>query len=301
MRRLHALACVVPAAPRLTTHGAGDAVLRRLVRADPAAADRLHPAGRPLADAGLPRAAARLDAGADHAPRPSRRARRRCSVAAREAASTPRSAAAATGGDPFAPARRAEARKATLTHQADAARRRGRASRRSRAQIRAALATLPGARSQGRPRRLGREVHAGAARRRPGGADRRAARAVERDLRTHPGHRQRHLDREPDAARDRRAARLRARRRPGRDQPRRSPRPLRVATAGDYDQRLPKLNLAQRQVPIVVKLPDAARARTSALLERLAVPGTRGPVMLGQVADARRSRAARPQIDRYDR
>ena len=41
---------------------------------------------------------------------------------------------------------------------------------------------------------------------------------------------------------------------------------LRVATAGDYDQSLPKLNLAQRQVPIVVKLPDRARAPTSALL-----------------------------------
>jgi multidrug efflux pump subunit AcrB len=38
---------------------------------------------------------------------------------------------------------------------------------------------------------------------------------------------------------------------------------LRIATAGDYDQSMPKLNLAQRQVPIVVKLP-ARRARTSA-------------------------------------
>src|SRR5205085_12470479 len=54
---------------------------------------------------------------------------------------------------------------------------------------------------------------------------------------------------------------------------------LRVATVGDYDQSLPKLNLAQRQVPIVVKLEDSARQAMS-LLERLAVPGTRGPVML---------------------
>jgi multidrug efflux pump subunit AcrB len=33
---------------------------------------------------------------------------------------------------------------------------------------------------------------------------------------------------------------------------------LRIATVGDYDQFLPKLNLSQRQVPIVVKL-DTAR------------------------------------------
>jgi multidrug efflux pump subunit AcrB len=37
---------------------------------------------------------------------------------------------------------------------------------------------------------------------------------------------------------------------------------LRIATVGDYDTGLPKLNLAQRQVPIVVKLQDDARART---------------------------------------
>ena len=62
---------------------------------------------------------------------------------------------------------------------------------------------------------------------------------------------------------------------------------LRIATVGDYDQLLPKLNLAQRQVPIVVQLEDSAR-QDLAVLERLAVPGARGPVMLGQVADARR-------------
>ena len=58
---------------------------------------------------------------------------------------------------------------------------------------------------------------------------------------------------------------------------------LRVATAGDYDQSLAKLNLAQRQVPIVVKLPAEARTDLD-LLSRLAVPGARGPVMLGNVA-----------------
>jgi multidrug efflux pump subunit AcrB len=58
---------------------------------------------------------------------------------------------------------------------------------------------------------------------------------------------------------------------------------LRIATVGDYDSGLAKLNLSQRQVPIVVKLADAARQDLE-LLGRLAVPGTRGPVMLNQVA-----------------
>src|SRR5678815_1702668 len=59
---------------------------------------------------------------------------------------------------------------------------------------------------------------------------------------------------------------------------------LRIATAGDYDVALPKLNLSQRQIPIVVKLRDDAR-RDLSLLERLAVPTSTGhTVMLGQVA-----------------
>jgi multidrug efflux pump subunit AcrB len=74
---------------------------------------------------------------------------------------------------------------------------------------------------------------------------------------------------------------------------------LRIATAGDYDQSLPKLNLSQRQVPIVVKLPPAARQDLS-LLERMAVPGSKGPVMLGNVA--RLAIDSGPaEIDRYDR
>ena len=74
---------------------------------------------------------------------------------------------------------------------------------------------------------------------------------------------------------------------------------LRIATVGDYDAQLPKLNLSQRQVPIVVRLDDAAR-RDLSVLERLAVPGARGPVMLGQVAQL--SIAGGPAvIDRYDR
>ena len=74
---------------------------------------------------------------------------------------------------------------------------------------------------------------------------------------------------------------------------------LRIATAGDYDQGLAKLNLAQRQVPIIVKLPPAARTDL-ALLERLSVPGKHGPVMLANVASV--SIGGGPaEIDRYDR
>jgi len=74
---------------------------------------------------------------------------------------------------------------------------------------------------------------------------------------------------------------------------------LRIATAGDYDNALPKLNLAQRQVPIVVKLEENAR-KDLGLLERLTVPGARGPVMLGQVATLELT-GGPAVIDRYDR
>ena len=74
---------------------------------------------------------------------------------------------------------------------------------------------------------------------------------------------------------------------------------LRVATRGDYDQSLPKLNLSQRQVPIVVRLPAEARTDLD-LLGRLPVPGARGPVMLSSVATLELS-SGPAQIDRYDR
>ncbi len=77
---------------------------------------------------------------------------------------------------------------------------------------------------------------------------------------------------------------------------------LRIATQGDYDVSLPKLNLSERQIPIVVRLNNAARTDLS-VLERLAVPSTRpgaGPVLLGQVATL--EVAGGPAvIDRYDR
>ena len=74
---------------------------------------------------------------------------------------------------------------------------------------------------------------------------------------------------------------------------------LRIATAGDYDQSLAKLNLSQRQVPVVVRLPDAARQDLD-LLARLPVPGARGPVPLSNVASLSID-SGPAQIDRYDR
>jgi multidrug efflux pump subunit AcrB len=74
---------------------------------------------------------------------------------------------------------------------------------------------------------------------------------------------------------------------------------LRVATLGDYEAQLPKLNVSQRQVPIVVQLQESARQDLS-LLERLMVPGSRGPVMLGQVASLQMT-GGPAVIDRYDR
>ncbi|MCC2675058.1 MAG: putative inner rane transporter, partial [Ramlibacter sp.] len=75
---------------------------------------------------------------------------------------------------------------------------------------------------------------------------------------------------------------------------------LRIATAGDYDQALAKLNLSQRQVPIVVKLREESR-RNIEVLERLSVPtASGGTVMLGQVATLELT-GGPAVIDRYDR
>jgi multidrug efflux pump subunit AcrB len=74
---------------------------------------------------------------------------------------------------------------------------------------------------------------------------------------------------------------------------------LRVATVGDYAQNLSKLNLSQRQVPVVVRLPDATR-QDMELLSRLPVPGARGPVPLSSVASLAFD-SGPAQVDRYDR
>ena len=74
---------------------------------------------------------------------------------------------------------------------------------------------------------------------------------------------------------------------------------IRVATAGDYDTELSKLNLSERQIPIRVKLPDAVRADL-AQLERLTVPGKNGPVFLGTVATLA-IESGPAQVDRLNR
>ena len=74
---------------------------------------------------------------------------------------------------------------------------------------------------------------------------------------------------------------------------------VRIATAGDYDTSLPKLNLAERQVPIRVKLPNTVRADLASI-ERLSVPGKNGPVMLANVASIT-MQSGPAQIDRLNR
>ncbi len=74
---------------------------------------------------------------------------------------------------------------------------------------------------------------------------------------------------------------------------------VRVATAGDYDQNLPKFNLSERQVPIRVKLPQATRADLAAI-QRLQVPAKNGSVMLANIADVTMD-SGPAQIDRLDR
>ncbi|MDM0012160.1 efflux RND transporter permease subunit [Variovorax sp. J22P168] len=200
------------------------------------------------------------------------------------------------GGDPFANFGTPETRKATLTIQLDP---RGDRPRKQviENQVRAALESLPGVRSTVGLGGSGEKYILALSGDDPAALTT-AARAVERDLRTIPGLGnitstasliRPEIAVRPDFAR---AADLGV-------TSSAIAETLRVATLGDYDQNLPKLNLAQRQVPIVVKLEDSAR-QNLALLERLSVPGARGPVMLGQVA-ALTVEGGPAVIDRYDR
>lgn len=74
---------------------------------------------------------------------------------------------------------------------------------------------------------------------------------------------------------------------------------VRIATAGDYDVGLAKLNLERRQVPIRVKLGNDVRADLEAI-GRLTVPGRHGPVQLANVADIRID-SGPAQVNRMDR
>jgi multidrug efflux pump subunit AcrB len=204
----------------------------------------------------------------------------------------------AAGSDPFAPSVGSNPRKAVLTlNLTPRNERRGVSKQDIEAQLREALAELPGARVK---------VGFGASNEKYvialAGEDAAALAAhapkVERELRSIPGIGavtssaslvRPELIVRPDAAR---AADLGVTAAAIADT-------LRVATTGDYDQSLPKLDLSERQVPIVVRLADSARADLSQL-ERLQVPGARGPVPLGNVADVRID-SGPTQINRYDR
>lgn len=74
---------------------------------------------------------------------------------------------------------------------------------------------------------------------------------------------------------------------------------MRIASSGDYDQQLAKLNLADRQVPIRVALPAAARTDLG-LLGQLRVPSKNGSVALASVARLHLDSGA-ANIERYDR
>ncbi len=204
----------------------------------------------------------------------------------------------AAGSDPFAPRGAAEVRKATLTINMTPRSERGGVKKQEvERQLREALAVLPGM-----------QVKVGF-----GGSNEKYvlvlasengpllsehARTVERELRTIPGIGavtstaslvRPELVVRPDFAR---AADLGVTSAAIADV-------LRIATAGDYDQSIAKLNLAQRQIPIVVKLPPEARQDLN-LLGRLTVPGKHGPVMIANVATLEIT-GGPAEIDRYDR
>ncbi|MBC5782815.1 efflux RND transporter permease subunit [Ramlibacter sp. USB13] len=202
----------------------------------------------------------------------------------------------AAGGDPMANVGAAEARKATLTLVLDE---RGERPRKQgiENQIRTALEPLPGVRTKVGLGGSGEKYILVLTGEDPK-ALQQAAVAVEKDLRTIPGLGQiastaslirPEIVVRPDFAK---AADLGVTSQAIGDT-------LRIATTGDYDVALPKLNLAQRQVPINVRLDDAARQDLS-VLERLSVPGARGTVMLGQVATLELT-GGPAVIDRYDR
>jgi multidrug efflux pump subunit AcrB len=204
----------------------------------------------------------------------------------------------AAGSDPFAPRGAAEVRKATLTiNMTPRGERGGVRKQEVERQLREALTAIPGTRIT-----VGfggsAEKYVLVLSSENGAALAEHARRVERELRTIPGIgavtttatlTRPELVVRPDFARAADAGVTSAA----------IADTLRIATAGDYDQSLPKLNLSQRQVPIVVKLPPAARQEL-ALLERMTVPGKNGPVLIANVASLA-IESGPAQIDRYDR
>jgi multidrug efflux pump subunit AcrB len=74
---------------------------------------------------------------------------------------------------------------------------------------------------------------------------------------------------------------------------------VRIATSGDFEPALAKLNTDDRQVDIRVRMPDAARTDLDTIAQ-LRVPGRNGPVPLEAVADIQVA-SGPAQIDRFDR
>ncbi|MGO7319973.1 efflux RND transporter permease subunit [Rhizobium ruizarguesonis] len=74
---------------------------------------------------------------------------------------------------------------------------------------------------------------------------------------------------------------------------------VRVATDGEYSADLPKLNLPQRQVPIVVRFSPETRTKLDDI-KNMRVAGTNGNVDLGSIADIRIG-GSPSEIDRIDR
>ncbi|MCB2399251.1 efflux RND transporter permease subunit [Rhizobium ruizarguesonis] len=74
---------------------------------------------------------------------------------------------------------------------------------------------------------------------------------------------------------------------------------VRVATDGEYSADLPKLNLPQRQVPIVVRFSPETRTKLDDI-KNMRVAGTNGNIDLGSIADIRIG-GSPSEIDRIDR
>lgn len=74
---------------------------------------------------------------------------------------------------------------------------------------------------------------------------------------------------------------------------------VRIATSGDFDARLPKLDLDSRQVPILIRVPDAKRRDFQALGE-FPVAARQGTVPLNSMAELSFS-SGPSEIDRLDR
>ncbi|TXH67097.1 MAG: efflux RND transporter permease subunit [Thiothrix sp.] len=74
---------------------------------------------------------------------------------------------------------------------------------------------------------------------------------------------------------------------------------VQIATTGDFESRLPKLNLPQRQIPVRVRLDKQVRTDLQAI-QQLRIPGRNGEVPLSAVAEVQLS-SGPTQIQRLER